>query len=293
MRTVVLLTLILLNSGCAKPDGPSSDSRELVEVSSDWFRVSSLNSNTFIIEEPKSSQGNVSYLLVGDERAVLFDTGRGENEAVDGFKIRKVIEELTNTPVTLLLSHFHFDHVQNISEFEVIAFPDLPMLRERVSADGVFALTEEELFVGGDPIKVTVGEWFPVDRTIDLGNRKIRLVNIPGHTSESIAIIDETNKEAFLGDFLYNGSLFLFRNDDLSLYENSGEFLLSSLGPEYRLFGAHGDPEIEFESLRQLLNLLAGIRDGSYPPKEGIVWDLPVLRYESATMAIIIFQEEK
>ena len=290
MKRNPLLALTLCISGCTGSDVNTVEAEGPVEVDSDWFKVTSLASNTFILEEPNSSQGNVSYLLVGEERAVLFDTGSGENDAVDGYKIKSVLEALTDIPITLLLSHLHFDHVLNISEFEVVAFPDLPLLRQRVSPEGALTLSEEDLFVGEDPIHVLVSEWLPLDRDIDLGGRTIRLVNIPGHTDESIAIIDETNEEAYLGDFLYNGPLFLFDDDDVSLYEESAKNLLSSLGPGYRLFGAHGDPEIGYERIHDLLDLLAGVQDGSYPPLEGIVWGSPVSRHESSAMSLIIFQ---
>jgi hydroxyacylglutathione hydrolase len=290
MSRVVLLLPLLCLLGCAEPAPPSNQVEGEVETSSDWYRVTALSSMTFILEEPTSSQGNVSYLLVGEDRAILFDTGSGENEAVDGLKIRNIIEELTDIPVTLLLSHFHFDHVQNVSEFDAVAFPDLPFLRERVSADGILTLRREDLFIGDDLIPIEVGEWLPLDRDIDLGNRTIRLVNIPGHTRESVAIIDETNREAYLGDFLYNGALFLFSNDDLIPYGESALLLSSSLGPEYRLFGAHGEPEVPNEELQNLQNLLAGIQDGSFPGREGEVWDMPVLGYRSPEMSLVIFQ---
>ena len=81
MSRAALPILLLGLWGCAEPAPPPdqvdqpADSQ--VEVSSDWYRVTALPSRTFIIEEPNSSQGNVSYLLVGEDRAVLFDTGSG------------------------------------------------------------------------------------------------------------------------------------------------------------------------------------------------------------------------
>mgnify|MGYP001817320166 CR=1 FL=1 len=289
-RALLLLPFVCL-LGCAEPAPPPTLVEGEVETSSDWYRVTALSSNTYILEEPSSSQGNVSYLLVGEDGAILFDTGSGENEIVDGLKIRNIIEELTDLPVTLLLSHFHFDHVLNVAEFDAVAFPDLPFLRERVSVDGRLTLRTDDLFVGEGPIPIEVGEWLPLDKEIDLGNRTIRLVNIPGHTRESVAIIDDSNREAFLGDFLYNGTLFLFSNEDLIPYGESARLLSSLLGPEYRLFGAHGDPEIPNEKLQNLQDLLAGIQDGSVPGQEGEVWDMPVLGYRSPEMALVVFQE--
>jgi hypothetical protein len=45
---------------------------EPVKIHSDWFEVNYLGDRIYSIEEPKSSQGNVSYLILGDDRALMF-----------------------------------------------------------------------------------------------------------------------------------------------------------------------------------------------------------------------------
>ena len=47
----------------------------------------------------------------------MFDTGCGENEVKGDYKIKYIIEKITSLPLTLIQSHFHFDHNQNIHEF--------------------------------------------------------------------------------------------------------------------------------------------------------------------------------
>lgn len=86
-----------------------------IEVQDNWYETTFLAPNTYIIEEPQSSQGNVSYLFFGENEALMFDTGSGENTPVNGTKIQYLLEQLTDKPITLLLSHFHFDHSQNIA----------------------------------------------------------------------------------------------------------------------------------------------------------------------------------
>lgn len=125
---------------------------------------------------------------------------------------------------------------------------------------------------------------------IDLGNRIIQLVNIPGHTNESIAIIDKTNKMAFLGDYLYNGTLFLFDNNDLTVYKESVEYLISILNDDYKLFGAHGTPEIEFGKLEKLKTFLDCIESDNCHPTSTNLWGYDVLVYEYNNMQILVFQ---
>jgi len=46
-----------------------------------WYAVEAIDGRTFAINEPKSSQYNTSYLIIGDERAVMFDAGSSERPA--------------------------------------------------------------------------------------------------------------------------------------------------------------------------------------------------------------------
>ena len=55
----------------------------------DYFLVKQLDDRTYAIGEPRYYQQNFSYLIMGSERAVLFDAGPGYRD------IRGVAESLT------------------------------------------------------------------------------------------------------------------------------------------------------------------------------------------------------
>ncbi len=278
--------------GSCQKSQPVYQEYEPVEIRSDWFRVSYLGDRIYSIEEPESSQGNVSYLILGDERAIMFDTGCGENEVKGNSKIKYILDKITTLPVTLIQSHFHFDHNQNIHEFEQIAFPDLPILRERVSSEGLFQYSQDDLFEGDYPSEITVDEWFPMETNIDLGGQVIQLVHVPGHSHESVAIRIPSSKMILLGDFLYNGALFLFHNDDLAVYQQTVDHLISQLSNEYRLFGAHGDAEIEYGQLQKLKDFLSCIEEGICQYTEQTVWGIPAHIYKYQDMHLLVFQQE-
>jgi hydroxyacylglutathione hydrolase len=221
----------------------------------------------------------------------MFDTGCGENQVKGEYKIKYLIDKITDLPVTLIQSHFHFDHNQNIHEFEWIGFPDLPDLRERVSEDGQFHYTQEDLFEGNYPSDVAVDEWFPLETDIDLGGRTIQLVHVPGHSNESVAILAASSRMIFLGDFLYNGALFLFHNDDLAVYEQTVAHLKSILTDEYSLYGAHGKPEVGFGQLQKLQDFLTSIKEGSCQFTEQTVWGIPAHIYKYQGMHLLVFQQ--
>lgn len=270
----------------------SGENRRLVqlEVPSEWFQVSRIDENTFAIEEKKGAEENVSYLIVGSDKALLFDTGAGENEAVDGRKITHVIEQLTEFPVTVLPSHFHSDHIANINEFDRIAFPDLKHLRAGLSdAKQTYHFSSEELLFGTEPGKTNVDEWLPLDTDIEFAGRAIKLVHVPGHTMESIMLVDRTNKYAFMGDFLYNGAKYVFGESSLDSYRKSAETAVSVLDTEYRLFGAHGKPEMPYSNLELLPNFLSCVQSKECASKPESIFGSPALGFEYKDMKLILF----
>lgn len=97
----------------------------------DYFAVEDLGNDTFAIGEPRYYQQNYSYLIVGRRRAVLFDSGSGTRD------ISRVVAALTKLPVTVIVSHLHFDHLGGVGPFEHTAMIDLPETRADVSG-GLF-----------------------------------------------------------------------------------------------------------------------------------------------------------
>lgn len=77
-------------------------------------------------------------------------------------------------------------------------------------------------------------------------NRKIKILHTPGHSKESISIIDNDNGCVFTGDLIYNGLLLI---DDCNAYINSINEIIEESTSKYRFFGAHGNPETGYERL--------------------------------------------
>ena len=134
MRLAAALPMALLagasagESWCDAPQAPEFATLEAIDVADGWFQVYEAAPGVFAIHEPRQVETVTSFLVVGTERAVLFDSGLGIAS------IRRVVEKLTTLPVTVLNSHTHFDHVGGNREFTDVRNLDLPF--SRASARG-------------------------------------------------------------------------------------------------------------------------------------------------------------
>ena len=70
----------------------------------------------WLIAEP---QHCYMWLIEGSDRAVLFDTGVGFQP------LRPVVERITSSPVTVVNSHCHIDHIGANHEFDRIEIHEL------------------------------------------------------------------------------------------------------------------------------------------------------------------------
>jgi glyoxylase-like metal-dependent hydrolase (beta-lactamase superfamily II) len=253
----------------------------------DWFAVVQLDEMTWAIGEPRYLRKNVSYLISGSSRAILFDSGPGERD------ITPVIASLTRLPVTHAFSHCHNDHIGNIQRFAQVAAIDLPDIRDHTEGN-VFRPTVSQ-YAGLFARRITVTEWWRPGQTIELGARNLLVVHVPGHTPESIALYDRERGELFTGDFIYaRGDLFAMSpGSSLREYLDSTQRLLLMLPPSAVILGAHaaGDPRLPREALVDLERGLRGILDGTgawrpgwYPPW---IFPLPVRRYPSGRVVIL------
>ncbi|MEQ1681360.1 MAG: MBL fold metallo-hydrolase [Nitrospira sp.] len=208
----------------------------------DWYAIEAIDTQTFAINEPKSSQYNTSYLIIGDKRAVMFDSGSGER--LPGSRsMREVAEQYTDKPITLILSHFHYDHIYDAATFDGITLIDRPEIRTSIKSE-VFTISPwESLDMESRLLKVAA--MIADGDVIDLGGRTLALLNLPGHTSESVALFDKSRNQVFTGDFIYRhlGGIIAFApGSDLVAYKANSTRLLQLTNPDTMFFGAHGIP---------------------------------------------------
>ncbi len=191
-------------------------------VTHDWYAVYDLRprADAFAICEPHHNEEVISFLLIGRERALLVDTGMGF------VPIKPIVRRLTQLPITVLNTHSHFDHTGGNWEFDGVLTFDTPLARARQS-DGERASwagqLRADLFfrappAGLDPTTHTTRpyriEAFVRDgESIDLGGRVFEVLHTPGHSADSIALLERGNRLLLTADTFYEGPIFLTNGD--------------------------------------------------------------------------------
>lgn len=147
------------------------------------MEIIKINENTWRMED-----GGVRFfLLAGDEKALLIDSGMQVHNA------KEIAEGLVNLPIELLNTHADRDHVGSNDEFD-------SFYMNPAEASNYYNTNKKT----GTIIPVSDGD------IIDLGDREIEIVTLPGHTPGSIAVLDRNNKVLFSGDPIQDGDIFMF-----------------------------------------------------------------------------------
>lgn len=256
----------------------------------DWYAVEALDESTFIIGEPKSSQYNVSYLVVGNERALLIDVGSGERPA--GIRcMRALAESMTNKPVMPMLTHFHFDHTGDLDTFDGALVLATPELKARAEG-GKLRVGATESLTGAHDLRIL--RWVAPGEKVELGGRAIEMRATPGHARESATFIDRERRFVFTGDFLYQhlgGIVAFLPGSDVGVYAGEIGRLLEATGEGYRYFGAHGVPEFDAAWVRKVNGAMRELASGAIKPQLGesyLAPGLPLRMHQDGQLLIYL-----
>ena len=158
------------------------------------------------------------YLLFGDNRAMLLDTGATSSPQLFplGATVRDIISDWLaerrrkSIPLLICHSHAHGDHARGDNQF--LHQNDVTIVRP--------TLSDVKRFFG-------FTHWPEQLATLELGNRTLDVIPIPGHEDAHIAFYDRITKILFSGDTLYPGLLVI---RDWGAYKKSIDRLISFAG---------------------------------------------------------------
>ena len=258
---------------CRPLPRPEYKSLERMPVSDPWFEVYKAAPGVFAIYEPHQSEETISYLVLGEKRALLFDTGMGISD------LRKVTSELTRLPIVVLNSHTHDDHVGDNWQFETVYGMDTDFTGQNARGSRTDAQAEVapdqicgNLPKGFDPKTYVTRPWkitsyiHDGDR-VDLGGRTLEVLATPGHTPDAISLLDRANGLLFTGDTYYPATIWLYRPEtDFAAYDASIR-RLAALAPQVKIvLGAHNIPVASPSVLPRLVTAFEAVRAGKVKP---------------------------
>src|SRR5258708_25561373 len=148
--------------------------------------------------------------------------------------------------------------------------------QEEIAADAICGELPTGFDAGSYATKpFHIAHWLHGGDKIDLGGRVLEVIATPGHTPDSIALLDTANGLLFTGDTYYPGPIFLYRPEtDLDGYEASIQ-KLAGLAPRLKLLlPAHNVPVADPSDLQRVLVAIRQARSGKLKPtKNGQKWE--------------------
>lgn len=145
---------------------------------------------------------NFMHLLVGEEKALLIDTGYGEGN------FRQIVESITDKPVMAVDTHGHFDHTGGNAWWEEV------WMAEGSVASARHPFSEEQQgWYDSKPYKDYKINILKDGDVIDLGGKVVEVITIAAHHEGSIALLDKTDRLLFTGDEMESGQVLLFVRD--------------------------------------------------------------------------------
>jgi glyoxylase-like metal-dependent hydrolase (beta-lactamase superfamily II) len=235
-----------------------------------WFEVYEIRPGIHAIYEPGQFEEIISYLVVGTEKALLFDTGLGIGD------MRAVVAELTELEPIVVNSHTHYDHVGSNHQFEVIYGTATEYTAANAKGHGHEDVAE---FVGEGWIWKPTPEGFDRERyeskpfsiaktieegeTIDLGGRTLEVLLTPGHAPDALCLLDRENRLLFVGDTFYPGPLYShLPGSDFTLYRETAARLAGLRDAVDSVLPAHNEPLVTSESLLHMRDGFDAIASG-------------------------------
>lgn len=138
------------------------------------------------------------YCIIGSEKVLWVDASNSHPEHEQELvKIKNMLAQ--DKEVICLITHTHFDHVGSINVFSKKVY--IPIHDDKLDK-------EYDTYQDGD--------------VFDLGDMQFKAIEVPGHTSGSMVIVDEKNEVILTGDAIGSSFVWLFFMDNVLEHYKKG-----------------------------------------------------------------------
>lgn len=210
--------------------------------------------NTWVCDE-----GHVRFfLLTGERQALLVDSGMETKNA------RDLAREVTDLPLLLFNTHADRDHTGSNEQFDQILMNPAEFVN----------------YASSHPSRKMVPV-FDGD-ILDLGQRPLKAIALPGHTPGSTALLDIKSGMLFSGDPIQqDGRIFMFGPmRDLAAYILSLKRLLTLTDGIGEIFPCHGKYPVGMDLVPALIAGAEKIEKGDLRPRITEVFGKSVAEYD-------------
>lgn len=193
------------------------------------------------------------FLLLGEKKALMIDSGMTTVDA------EEICESITKLPIELLNTHADRDHVAGNEKFEWVYMSEKELENYRGNGSGREIKPVKE----GD--------------LIDLGGRVLEIIDLPGHTKGSIAILDVNKRVLISGDSIQDGNIFMFGEQrNLGKYVESLKELQRYAGRYDVIYPSHGTFPVKPSLTEKLIEGASEILMNEAEGKEVDMFGTPV-----------------
>lgn len=226
------------------------------------YRISLIDSHTYRIDE----EGVRFFLLEGNEKALLIDSGMMVHNA------KEIAGTLTSLPIFLLNTHGDIDHVGSNEEFESFYMND-------AEASNYYKVQKKK------------GVIIPLENVdiLDLGDRKLEIITLPGHTPGSIGVLDASRGWLFSGDPVQDGSIFMFGVErEMHAYIRSLEKLEGYMDRFDLVFPSHGTCPLSPGYIPRLKEKAKEVLEGKTKGETIRIHGMKVMKHDVALASFLL-----
>lgn len=205
------------------------------------------------------------FLLAGDEKALLIDSGMQIHNAKD------IAQQIVSQPIALLNTHADMDHIGSNDQFA-------SFYMHPAEASNYYNTQGKQ----GTFIPVVDGD------ILDLGNRSLKIISIPGHTPGSIAVLDMEQRVLYSGDTVQDGTIFMFGiQREMHAYLQSLKKLEALSDCFDWIYPSHGNIPLPPAQISLLYQAASDILEHKIEGKDANFHGIPLKKYTTACASFL------